>query len=271
MTTRTYLVTGGASGIAAEATDRLVTAGHDVIVLDRAAPARRDVTYIPVDMGDPASIDQAVTALPERLHGLANVAGVSGVAGAGLTLRVNFLGLRHLTLAVLDKLEPGSGIVNVASRAGHQWPLRLTQHLELAKTPDFTSGLAWLAEHPVTDNNGYPYSKEILRVWTQLIAPGLLDRGLRINVINPGPVETPIFREFKQLLGEERVQDGVNRAGRPANPTDIAPVITFLLSANAQWINGADIAVDGGLAASYLDTPIGQQPGIQTSGSPVAG
>lgn len=262
--TRTIVVTGGASGIGAETVTRLVAAGDRVIVLDRAAPERSDVAYVEIDLSDPDAIHRAVEQLPAQLHGLANIAGVSGAGGSGLTMRVNFLGLRELTRAVLGRLQPGSSIVNVASRAGHQWPLRIAEHVELARTASFEDGLAWLAEHPVSDNNAYPYSKEVLRLWTQLVAPEYGARGIRINVVSPGPVETPIFSEFKSLLGPNRVQDGVDRAGRPATPADIAPAIFWLLSDEARWVVGADIAVDGGLQASYVETPVAEQPGIRT-------
>lgn len=262
--TPTVVVTGGASGIAAETVGRLVARGDDVIVLDRAAPERDDVAFVQVDLGDRDSIHRAVSQLPEQLDGLANVAGVSGTGGSDQTLRVNFLGLRELTRAVTDRLRVGSSIVNVASRAGHQWPLRIAQHVELARTESFDEGLAWLAAHSVSDNNAYPYSKEVLRLWTQLVAGDYSRRGIRINAVSPGPVETPIFAEFKSLLGENRVQDGVDRAGRPASPADIAPAIVWLLSDEARWVVGSDIAVDGGLQASYVEIPIDQQPGIRT-------
>lgn len=262
--TRTIVVTGGSSGIAAETVAQLVGLSDDVIVLDRVAPQRSDVAYVQVDLSDPDSIHRAVEQLPREIDGLANVAGVSGAGGSDLTLRVNFLGLRELTRALRDRLRPGSAIVNVASRAGHQWSLRLAQHIELARTETFAAGLAWLVEHPVSDNNAYPYSKEVLRLWTQLVAHEYSAGGLRINVISPGPVETPIFGEFKSLLGANRVQDGVDRAGRPATPADIAPAIVWLLSDAACWVVGSDITVDGGLQASYIETPIDQQPGIRT-------
>lgn len=262
--TRTTVVTGGSSGIGAEAVSRLVARGHRVFVVDRTAPTRDDVQYIEADLADPVSIRAITELVPEQIHGLANVAGVAGSGGSDLTLRVNFLGLRELTLALYDRFAPGSAIVNVASRAGHQWPLRLSDHVALSRTDSFEHGLEWLASHPVSDNNAYPYSKEVLRVWTQLLAPEFRSKGIRMNVISPGPVETPIFDEFKALLGQKRVQDGVDRGGRAATPADIAPAIVWLLSDESDWVVGADVPVDGGLQASYVEIPMGSQPGIRT-------
>lgn len=265
MKSKHFLVVGAASGIGAEVARRLTDAGHDVTGLDLADPKNDSIRWVPVNLAEPETISEATAQLTGTYDGLANIAGVPGTGGSDLTMRVNFLGIRALTEASQPKLRPGSGIVNVASRAGHQWPLRLEQHVELAKTDDYESGLAWLGYHPVSDNNAYPYSKEVLRVWTQLKAAELISAGLRVNVINPGPVATPILSDFKRLLGDDRMNDGITRGGgKPAQATDIAPVITWLLSDNAAWVNGADLAVDGGLAATYVETPMADQPGIKT-------
>lgn len=265
MTNRNHLITGGSSGIGAEVVDRLLARGDRATVLDRTGPQREDVTWVPVDLADPQSIEEAAASLEGTYQGVANVAGVPGTGGSDLTMRVNFLGLRALTEAVLDRLDRGSSIVNVSSRAGHQWALRLPRHVELARTRDYRAGLAWLREHPVSDNNAYPYSKEVVRVWSQLRAGELIGRGIRVNAVSPGPVDTPIFADFKRLLGEERVNDGVVRGGgRPGTPADIAPIITWLLSGESGWVSGADIPVDGGLAATYVETPVHEQPGIRT-------
>ncbi|WP_242495531.1 hypothetical protein [Salinicola tamaricis] len=62
--------------------------------------------------------------------------------------RVNYLGLRHLSQALLPRLTGGS-VVNVASILGAAWPERLAVHRALADTPDFAAGEQWLAAHPV--------------------------------------------------------------------------------------------------------------------------
>lgn len=265
MKTKHYLVVGAASGIGAEVSRRLTEAGHHVTGLDLVKPENQAIEWVFVNLAEPDTISKAAAELTGRYDGIANIAGVPGTGGSDLTLRVNFLGIRALTDALQTKLNAGSGIVNVASRAGHQWPLRLQQHLALATTDSYESGLAWLVQHSVSDNNAYPYSKEVLRVWTQLKAAELISTGLRVNVINPGPVATPILGDFRRLLGEDRMNDGITRGGgQAAQPTDIAPIITWLLSDDARWVNGADIAVDGGLAATYIETPMADQPGIKT-------
>jgi len=82
-------------------------------------------------------------------------------------------------------------------------------------------------------------------------------RGLRVNAVSPGPVVTPIFKEFRQLFGDARVDDDIARVGRPGTAADVAPAALFLCSDGARWINGANLPVDGGLEASINASVLG--------------
>jgi len=77
------------------------------------------------------------------------------------------------------------------------------------------------------------------------------ERGIRMNAVNPGPVETPILPDFLRTLGA-RAEEDMRVMDRPGRPQDIAPVVTFLLSDGAAWIRGANIPVDGGMHANVL-------------------
>lgn len=244
------VVTGAASGIGAAATRLLRDRGHDVIGLDRT-PSPHASHSIEVNLADPRSIIEAADQIEGPVDALANVAGVSGREGANLTLRVNFLGLRALTQSLRPQLGEAGSVVNVASFAGEGWRRREGEHIALAATESFEAGLGWLAEHPVDDDFAYPYSKEVLRVWTRLQAARWITGGPRMNVVNPGPVETPILGEFRATLGEEKVSDDIGRVGRPGTPDEVAEAIVWLCSRESGWVNGAEIAVDGGLAASF--------------------
>ncbi len=249
----TFIVTGGAAGIGLETVRGLRDHGHDVVVLDVRRPPLDDVRYVETDLGDPDSIDSSVAELADdSIAGLANVAGVSGRAGSTVTLSINFLGLRHLTNALIDRFTATASVVNVASFAGVGWRDRLDRHLALASTPTFEAGIEWLAENPVPDDFGYPYSKEVLRVWSRLQAARWLHSGRRMNTVSPGPVETAILSEFVQTLGKAKVDEDIVRVGRAGTPRDIAPVITWLLGSESAWVNGADIPLDGGLDASFF-------------------
>jgi NAD(P)-dependent dehydrogenase (short-subunit alcohol dehydrogenase family) len=67
------------------------------------------------------------------------------------------------------------------------------------------------------DAETYPLSKELLLLWTMQAAhqPLFKDRGLRVNAVSPGPVTTPILKEFRQIFGDPRVDDDIARVGRP--------------------------------------------------------
>ncbi len=75
------------------------------------------------------------------------------------------------------------------------------------------------------------------------------DRGIRMNAVSPGPVDTPILADFIQTLGERATEDR-DTMDRPGTPKDIAPVIMFLLSDMTQWIRGFNIQADGGMASN---------------------
>lgn len=250
---RTIVVTGVASGIGSDTAKLLRLRGARVIGLDRHEPSLTLDGFVQVDLGVPAAIDEAVARLPERIDGLANVAGVPGTAPVDVVARVNYLGLRQLTLALAPRMPEGAGVVNIASILGAEWPQRLDLHKALAETPGFAAGEAWLQRHPVPQASCYQYFKEALIVWTLTQSqPLLLQRGVRMNCVAPGPVFTPILGDFVQMLGAERVQADQHRMKRPAYSDEIAPVVAFLLSDAARWISGVNLPVDGGLASTYV-------------------
>ncbi|RVT47729.1 coniferyl-alcohol dehydrogenase [Rubrivivax albus] len=250
---KTIVVTGCSSGIGAETVRLLRTRGARVIGMDRHEPLLSLDGFVKADLSEQAAIDDAVRQLPERIDALANVAGVPGTAQADAVARVNFLGLRHLSLRLLERMGEGGSIVNVSSILGAEWPARLEAHRALAETPGFEAGLAWLARHPVAQETCYQYFKEALIVWTLTQSQKIfLRQGVRMNCVAPGPVLTPILGDFVAMLGEERVQKDAHRMKRPALADEVAPVIAFLCSDDARWVSGINLPVDGGLASTYV-------------------
>lgn len=96
-------------------------------------------------------------------------------------------------------------------------------------------------------------------LWTQKAAHDarFKSRGIRVNAVNPGPAETPIVSQFRQVFGDARVDADPAATGRAGTPSDIAPVVAFLCSDGARWINGANIAADGGLEAAVNSQVLG--------------
>lgn len=250
---KTLIVTGVASGIGAELARLARFQGATVIGVDRHAPQLTLDSFVQADLGDPASIDALVARLPARIDGLCNIAGVPGTAPLQAVATVNYLGLRHLTQSLLPRMPAGGSIVNVASVLGAQWPQRLERHKALAATPSFEAGQQWLAANPVEQDNCYQYFKEALIVWSFQQSQGWFrGHSVRINCVAPGPVFTPILGDFVSMLGPERVAADSQRMTRPALADEVAAVIAFLCSDAARWVNGVNLPVDGGLAATYV-------------------
>lgn len=250
---KTIVVTGASSGIGADTARLLRAHGAKVIGMDRNDPLLTLDGFVKADLSQQSAIDAAVRQLPERIDGLCTVAGVPGTAPVDLVARVNYLGLRHLCEALVERMPQGGSIVNVSSILGYFYRDRLDTHKTLAAVDGFEAGLAWLARNPVPQKGCNEYFKEALIVWsTQRSIDFFKQRGVRMNCVAPGPVFTPILGEFVAQLGEERVAADAARMTRPGLADEIAPAIAFLCSDDARWISGVNLAADGGFAASYL-------------------
>ena len=249
---KVIVVTGVASGIGARTAELAASMGADVIGIDRKAPARPIGAFVTADLGKPESFAGIAEHLPARIDALCNVAGVSGNMGIAQTLAINFYGLRALTHAVAPLLREGGAVVNVASVAGFGWRANLDRARAMIDVEGFPDVAAAAAAHGATDEIGYPLSKELLLLWTMRAAhlPVFKQRGIRVNAVSPGPVQTPILTQFRAVLGDARVDSDIARVGRSGTPADIAPAILFLCSDGARWINGANVPVDGGLEAA---------------------
>ena len=139
---KTYVVTGVVSAIGAETSRVLRAKGAKVIGVDRTETDNAD-QFCQLDLSDPASIDNLVASLPEGLDGLANIAGLPPTAPAQNVLRVDILGLRRLTLGLVDKLADGASIANLAFLAGFGWAEALDQ-VKATLALDFDSDIAGL-------------------------------------------------------------------------------------------------------------------------------
>ena len=249
---KTILVTGVASGIGARTAELAGQMGADVIGVDVREPAGSTAAFIKGDLSTAAGVTDIVAQLPRRIDALANVAGLSGNTGVISTLSVNFYGLRALSEAVTPRIREGGAIVNVASIAGYGWRANLERAKTLVGIEGFPDITSIVSEHGLKDEQGYPLSKELLLLWTMRAAhqPLFRDRGVRVNAVSPGPVETPILKQFRAVLGDARVDSDITRVGRAGTSADIAPAVLFLCSDGARWINGTNLPTDGGLEAS---------------------
>jgi NAD(P)-dependent dehydrogenase (short-subunit alcohol dehydrogenase family) len=256
---KTIVITGVSSGIGRRTAELAGQMGAEVIGIDRVKPAQIFGQFLQGDLATPEGVAAIAAALPGGLDALCNVAGVSGQTGAAHTLAVNFFGLRALSEALAAKLRQGGAIVNLASIAGYGWRVNPDRAKAIAGMAGFPEPGAVVAEFSIPNEAGYPVSKEILLVWTMMAAhqAQFKARGIRVNAVSPGPVDTPILTQFRAVLGDARVDDDIARVGRAGTAGDVAPVVLFLCSDAARWINGANIATDGGLEASITGATFG--------------
>jgi NAD(P)-dependent dehydrogenase (short-subunit alcohol dehydrogenase family) len=245
---RRAVVTGCASGIGAHVVRQLTELGADVVGLDKRPPTTEVAEFHALDLTDPASIDRAVTSIGGQVDALFNIAGVSsGVGDPLLVVTINFLGLRHVTEALLANMRAGSSIVSVSSLAASGYREHQQVVGGLLNTRTMPEGIDWCRRHPdVLADGGYRLSKEAIILYTMRNTAALGANGIRINCTGPGVTETPILDQLRTAYGQEYLDDIPKPLGRVADPAEQAAVLVFLNSQAASYISGQVLWVDGG-------------------------
>ncbi len=245
---RRAVVTGCASGIGAHVVQQLTELGAHVVGLDRRPPSTDIAEFHVVDLTDPASIDRAAASVGGQVDAVFNIAGVSsGIGDPLLVVTINFLGLRHFTEALWDKMSAGSSIVSVSSLAASGYREHQQVVGGLLNTHTMAEGIEWCRRHPDTlADGGYRLSKEAIILYTMRNTAALGGRGIRINCTGPGVTETPILDQLRAAYGQRYLDEIPKPLGRVADPAEQAAVLVFLNSQAASYISGQVLWVDGG-------------------------
>ncbi|MFK7804776.1 MAG: coniferyl-alcohol dehydrogenase [Anaerolineae bacterium] len=248
---KTIIVTGSSRGLGAKTAEMLRERGARIIGMDKNESTEFVDHYIPLDLADASSIEAAAAQIDEPIHGLCNIAGVAPTLPPPLVLKINFTGTRALTNALMPKLSDGASIVNIASGTGLGWPRNVAKHkvlFGLGLDADFD---AYCAEYDIEKANAYHFSKEAVIMWTIGEWKNIEERGIRMNAINPGPIETPLLADFlSDMITEDAPMHQMKRSN--GTPEEIANVILFLCSDQSSWVHGTTIAADGGLSAIVM-------------------
>ena len=244
------VMTGAATGMGAAAAELLVELGAEVFALDIAdvkAPVHR---LLRTDMKNRESIDSAIAELPEEIDVLFNCAGVPHPpASAFDTMMINFVGLRHLTDALLPRVRQGGAVSSIASTAGMAGKTNLDRVRGFLALETFEAGETWLKDDPELGADAYGFSKQCIIVYTQELAGELAKREVRITCISPSPTDTVFMTTLMGEMPKEAIEPFTPSNGRFAASLEMGRVLVLLGSDLAGFISGVNIPVDFGYCA----------------------
>lgn len=241
------IVSGCFSGMGEATAKLLLELGAEVHGLDFRDSSLPLASFTNVDLRDPASIEAAVAGIGGKVDALFNCAGLPQSFPPLDVMKVNFIGLRHLTEQVLPLMGPGSAIASIASTGGLGWSRRIPTNMEFVTTKGYDAAVAWCEAH-LDDvvKEGYSFSKENVIVWTQFMGAHLIKKGIRINCTLPSPTQTPMMATFEAASGKDVVAAAAEPMGRYSTPAEQAGGIVLLNSDLASIVNGVVFPVDGG-------------------------
>jgi len=246
---KTYVISGGATGIGAAVKHKLLARGDRVIVIDI-----KDADIL-ADLSSVDGRQQAVEAIqrlaPEGLDGLVPCAGLGPhVKPSELITRVNFFGSVSLIQNLRPLLEKSKGCVVAISSNSASLP---------GYPPEYVKTLLALNETEACEKvstldgqTAYGGSKYALAIWMRKQAPAFMRSGVRINAVAPGITRSSMTEGVFQdpVWGDAiRQFNDMTPCGDMATPDMIADAILFLLDPVSSFVCGSVLFVDGGTDA----------------------
>lgn len=229
------LVTGGNRGIGLAIAQRLRADGHDVVVGSRAGTAPDGLAAVTLDVSDPASIEAAFDQV-EAEHGPVGIL----VANAGITRDTLLMRMSDEDIDVVLQTNL-AGSIRLARRA-----LKGMLRAKSGRIVLISSVVGLLGSGGQVN---YAASKAGLVGAARSLAREVGSRGITVNVVAPGFVDTDMTAELDESRRAEIVA-GVP-LGRYAQPDEVAGVVSFLAGADATYVTGAVLPVDGGLGMGH--------------------
>lgn len=239
------LVTGGSRGIGAAIAKRLAEDGADVAIsyaasADKAEAIAHELeaqgvraAVFKADQGDPAQVEGLVKAVVKRfgrLDILVNSAGVavlgavgdpsSDIAAFDRQFAINVGGVAAAVRAAAPLMGEGGRIISIGSTGGDR------------------TVFPGLSDYAATKGAVAAYT----RGWARDLGP----KGITVNVVQPGPVNTDMNPDGTDFAAALKAATALGRYGKPE---EIAAAVAFLASPDAAFITGATLNVDGGLLA----------------------
>ncbi|HMH05747.1 MAG TPA: SDR family oxidoreductase [Terriglobales bacterium] len=233
------VITGGSSGLALESAKRFVEEGAYVFITGRRQEALdeavkligRNVTGVRGDVSNLDDLDRLFDTV-KREKGKIDVLFAS--AGKGEAAKLGEITEQHF--------DAGFGLI-----------VRGTLFTVQKALPLLNDGASIIMTGSVASVKGFPgfgvyaASKAALRSFARTWLNELKGRNIRVNVLSPGQVDTPDSRRLDKETRE--IFESLIPRGKMGRPEEIAAVALFLASDESSYVNGVDLAVDGGFSA----------------------
>jgi len=245
---KVVVVTGAASGIGRGIALTLADAGAQVAILDRAADASRGVADeigamggraigLGCDVSDAGAVQAAADAVATGLGPCDVLVNNAGMIRAG-------------ALATLS-LQDWNALLSV-NLTGYFLCAQTFRHQMLGRGGAMVHVASIAASHATPNAGAYSVAKAGVGMLSRQLALEWAGDGIRSNTVNPGMIRTALSESMYSRPGVAEARASAIPSGRIGVPQDIAEAVLFLASPRSDYVNGAEITVDGGFTRNVL-------------------